>query len=239
MRADDVGRKGKKLGRRGLNIADSNDRLLTAEQEFSRAMRQLSKEARKRCESGQSYNLEALDAIKDALVDDAELLDGLGQAMHPSALTAMHGAARKAKEWASKLMPGLGTLAKQIADVRESLVAVKEQIKEEAVSRAKVVEWEEAQQESTKLETTLKVHIQELEAKLDQAAEEESSDLAAANFMLQKNLATEKACSDGLVSCLAMEQSKSSRLKRFASGAEEQEGIGIDFESGAGVQFPS
>lgn len=57
-------------------------------------------------------------------------------------------------------MPGLGTLAKQIADAREALVAVKKQIKEEAVSRATV------------------------------------------------------ACSDGLVSCLALEQGKSSRLER-------------------------
>lgn len=120
MRADDVGRKCKKLGRRGLklenlatwvdkkekitekllkDVADSNDRFLTAEQEFSRAMRQLSKEDCKRYEFGQSYNLEALDAIKDTLVDDAALLDGLVQAMPdlplPSALTTMHGAAGK------------------------------------------------------------------------------------------------------------------------------------------------
>lgn len=62
-------------------------------------------------------------------------------------------------------MPGLGTLAKQIADAREGLVAVKKQIKEEAVSRATVAELEEAQQKSTDLETTLKVHIQGLEGR--------------------------------------------------------------------------
>jgi chromosome segregation ATPase len=222
--ADWVDAKEKEVEKLQKEIEHSTARLLTAEQESDRVMNSLSEEDRKRYESGQSVDLEALDAIKEALQEEPGLLDGLVEAMPnlplPSSLTVMLSVAKDAKEAVSKLKPGIGSLATQVADARNALEALKKQIQEEAAMRATAVELAGVQQKSADLKSILDVQIQELERKLEKAEADaaaqkwEAGQNNALNFILRMEKATEETRGDKLESSFATEQRKTFRLER-------------------------
>jgi septal ring factor EnvC (AmiA/AmiB activator) len=148
-------------------------KLLTAKQEIGRVRDSLTEEERKRHNVGLSTDIEALEAIKDALQENPGLLDDLMQAMPnlplPSSMAAMLDVAEEAKDAVSRLKPELGSLVTQVADARKALEALKKQIQDEVVLRTMAAEQDEAQKESATLKSKLKEQTRELEAKLESA----------------------------------------------------------------------